>query len=190
MNKWKSQRSINYHVNYSAPLASTAGALFTPNTYFHIFFRYLKTVALIILNKTENHEEDLCLKIYALILAILICYFNLQHLKKHKILDQAQNQLCTAERDCVKDQTNQHLHAEKRMFCKVLCHVFVPSSGLDENNIKGAFYPKPFLILFPSLSYSRAHPISRTSVSHLLVSYATYDMRHILLLILIIFIYT
>ncbi len=130
---------------------------------------------------------------------ILICYFNLQHLKKHKILDQAQNQLCTAERDRIKDQTNQHLHAEKRMFCKVLCHVFVPSSGLDENNIKGAFYPgaplaplypKPFLILFPSLSCSRAHPISRTSASHLLMSYATYDMRQILLLILIIFIYT
>ncbi len=27
------------------------------------------------------------------------------------------------------------------MFWEVLCHVFVPSSGLDENNIKGAFYP-------------------------------------------------
>ncbi len=51
--------------------------------YFYIFFRYLKTVALIILNKTENHKEDLCLKIYALILAILICYLNLQHFKKH-----------------------------------------------------------------------------------------------------------
>ncbi len=33
------------------------------------------------------------------------------------------------------------MHLEKRMFWKVLCHVFVPSSGLDENNIKGAFSP-------------------------------------------------
>ncbi len=32
-----------------------------------------------ILNKTDNHKEDICLKIYALILAILICYLNLQH---------------------------------------------------------------------------------------------------------------
>ncbi len=72
----------------TAPLAPTAGALFTPNTillpqipYFYISFRYLKAAALISLNKTENHE-DLCLKIYALILAILICYLNLQHFKK------------------------------------------------------------------------------------------------------------
>ncbi len=35
--------------------------------YFYIFFRYLKNVTLIILNKTENHKEDLCLKIYAFI---------------------------------------------------------------------------------------------------------------------------
>ncbi len=34
-----------------------------------------------------------------------------------------------------------HVHIEKRMFWKVLSHVFVPSSGLDENNIKGAFSP-------------------------------------------------
>ncbi len=47
----------------------------------------IKTVALIFLNKTEN-GYDLCLKIYAFILAILICYLNLQHFKKHKILDQ------------------------------------------------------------------------------------------------------
>ncbi len=50
VNKWKSQPSINYHVNYGAPLAPTAGAI----PYFYIFFRYLKTVALIIVNKTEN----------------------------------------------------------------------------------------------------------------------------------------
>ncbi len=42
--------------------------------------------------------------------------------------------------DHVKDQTNIHVHLEKRMFWKVLRHVFVPSSGLEENNIKGAFY--------------------------------------------------
>ncbi len=51
--------------------------------YFHIFFRYLKTIALIILNKTEN-RKDLSLKIYAFILAILIRYLNLQHLKNYK----------------------------------------------------------------------------------------------------------
>ncbi len=71
------------------PLAPTAGALFTPNTILlHILSLFKKTVALIILNKTENHKEDLCLKIYALSLVILICYLNLQHFKKHKILDQ------------------------------------------------------------------------------------------------------
>ncbi len=32
------------------------------------------------------------------------------------------------------------------MFWKVLGHVFVPSSGLDENNIKGAFYPGALLV--------------------------------------------
>ncbi len=54
---------------------------------FYIFY-VLLFVALIILNKTENHKEDLCLKIYALILVILICYLNLQHCKKkHEILD-------------------------------------------------------------------------------------------------------
>ncbi len=35
---------------------------------YNILFRYLKTIALIILNKTENHKD----KIYAFILAILI----------------------------------------------------------------------------------------------------------------------
>ncbi len=45
---------------------------------------------------------------------------------------------------------NIHAHLEKRMFWKVLRHVFVPSSGLDENNIKGAFnhvvpYPRQLL---------------------------------------------
>ncbi len=44
--------------------------------------------ALIIWSKTGNHKDDVCLKIYAFIFAILICYLNLQHLKKHKILDQ------------------------------------------------------------------------------------------------------
>ncbi len=54
-----------------------------------MFFHYLQITALIILNKTENHKEDrYCLKINILILAFLICYLNLQHLKKHKILDQ------------------------------------------------------------------------------------------------------
>ncbi len=62
------------------------------------------------------------------------------------------NQLCTAARDCVKDQTNLHVHLEKRMLWKVLWHIFVPSSGLGENNIKGAFYPgAPLALLYPIL---------------------------------------
>ncbi len=32
-------------------------------------------------NKTDNHKEDIRLKIYAFILVILICYLNLQHKK-------------------------------------------------------------------------------------------------------------
>ncbi len=43
------------------------GRFLPHNPYLHVFFRYLKTIALIILNKTENHKEDLCLKIYAFI---------------------------------------------------------------------------------------------------------------------------
>ncbi len=57
-------------------------------------------------------------------------------------IKKAQKQLCAAACDRVKDQINLHKHLEKRMFMKVLRHIFVPSSGLDEkNNIKGAFYP-------------------------------------------------
>ncbi len=44
------------------------------------------------------------------------------------------------------------------MFCKVQRHIFVPSSGLDETNIKGAFYPGgplaplyPIVIIFTSI---------------------------------------
>ncbi len=64
--------------------SKSRGALYPKYLLLHILFVIFKSVALIILNKTENHKEDLCLKIYALILAILICYLNLQHLKKHK----------------------------------------------------------------------------------------------------------
>ncbi len=45
-----------------------------------------------------------------------------------------------------------HVHLEKQMFWKVLRHVFVPSNGLDENYIKGAFYPRVHLSpLYPTL---------------------------------------
>ncbi len=74
---------------------------------------------------------------------------NLQHLKKHQILYQVSTEstLC----DCIKDQPHLHVHLEKRMFLKVLCHVFVPSSGLEENNVKGAFYPRvPLAPLYPN----------------------------------------
>ncbi len=47
--------------------------VFYPKYYpFTYSFYYLKAVALIILNKTENHKE-----------MILICYLNLQHCKKN-----------------------------------------------------------------------------------------------------------
>ncbi len=43
-----------------------------------------------------------------------------------------------------------HMYLEKQMFWKLLSHVFVPSSGLEENNIKGAFYPvAPLAPLYP-----------------------------------------
>ncbi len=36
------------------------------------------------------------------------------------------------------------------MFWKVLRHVFVPFSGLEENNIEGTFYPRaPLALLYP-----------------------------------------
>ncbi len=41
------------------------------------------------------------------------------------------------------------MHLEKEMIWKVLHHVFVPSSGLEENNIKGAFYPVvPYIYIY------------------------------------------
>ncbi len=40
------------------------------------------------------------------------------------------------------------------MFWKVLRHVFVPSSGLDENNIKGTFYSEvPLAPLYPNIEH-------------------------------------
>ncbi len=51
----------------TASLAPTAGAFLPQIPYFYILFRYLKTVALIILNKTENHKDEICQKIYAFI---------------------------------------------------------------------------------------------------------------------------
>ncbi len=54
--------------------------------------------------------------------------------------------------DRVKDQKNIHVHIEKRMFWKVLSHVFVPSSGLDENNIKVVFSCLPELDMFPPVA--------------------------------------
>ncbi len=63
---------------------SLKGCFLPQIPYFHIFFRYFKTVAFIILSKTESHKEDLCLQIHALILAILICCLNRQHFKHIK----------------------------------------------------------------------------------------------------------
>ncbi len=40
-------------------LAPTAGALFNPNTILLHILSLFKAVVLIILNKTENHKEDL-----------------------------------------------------------------------------------------------------------------------------------
>ncbi len=66
----------------------TAGVFFYPNTILLHILSIFKTVDLIILNKTENHQDVVCLKIYALILAILICYLNLQHLKNIGLVSQ------------------------------------------------------------------------------------------------------
>ncbi len=74
---WCPQMEKSAIVNYCAPLAPTAEALFTPNT---VLLHSLWLIQL--LNKTENHK-DICLKIYASIWAILICYLILQHLKKY-----------------------------------------------------------------------------------------------------------
>lgn len=40
------------------------------------------------------------------------------------------------------------------MFWKMLRHIFVPSNGLDEHNIKGTFYPKaPLAPLYLYVSF-------------------------------------
>ncbi len=83
---------------------------------------------------------------YAFILAILI--YNIK--KKTHIRSSKYDELCAAARDRAKDQTNVNVHLEKQMFWKVPLYVFVPYSGLDENNIKGAFYPEaPLGLLYP-----------------------------------------
>ncbi len=66
VNKWKVSDLLIIKL-ITASLAPTAGAFLLQIPYFYIFFRYLKTVALIILNKTENHKDEICLKIYAFI---------------------------------------------------------------------------------------------------------------------------
>ncbi len=65
------------------PSAPTAGALFTPKTIQHILSLF-KNYCFNYLKQPENHK-DLSLKIYTLILAILIRYLNLQHLKTTNI---------------------------------------------------------------------------------------------------------
>ncbi len=48
---------------YLAP--NSRGRFLPHKPYFHILFCYLKTFALTILSKTQNHKDDICLKIYA-----------------------------------------------------------------------------------------------------------------------------
>ncbi len=45
----------------TVPLAPTAGARFTTNPILINILSLFKTVSLIMLDKTENHKEDLCL---------------------------------------------------------------------------------------------------------------------------------
>ncbi len=65
-----------------------------------------------------------------------------------------------------------HVHLEKGMFWKVLSHIFVPSSGLDENNIKGAFYPGALLAqLYPNIGLGCPQNVSvkfQPKIDHLL----------------------
>ncbi len=47
------------------------------------------------------------------------------------------------------------------MFWKVLRHIFVPSSGLEENNIKGAFYPEaPLACCTLPICYTNYHVLN------------------------------
>ncbi len=62
-----------------APLAAIGGRFLPQKPYFHVLFCYSKTFALIILSETENHKDDVCLKIYTFILEILICNLNLHN---------------------------------------------------------------------------------------------------------------
>jgi len=36
------------------------------------------------------------------------------------------DQLCAAACDHIKDETKIHMHLKKRIFLKMLCHIFVP----------------------------------------------------------------
>ncbi len=73
----------------------------------------------------------------------------LKHFTKRKLLDQVSTD--STLHCCVNDNKNKNIHVylEKLMFWKVLSLVFVPSSGLDENKIKGAssqLYPIQYIL--------------------------------------------
>ncbi len=101
-----------------APLAPTAGVLFTPKNILSHSLSLFKNVALIILSKTENHKDDVSLKIYALIWVLLFCYLNLQHRSSR-----AESTLLCCAWSCQRSELKMHL--EKRMFKKVLHHVYI-----------------------------------------------------------------
>ncbi len=60
VNKWKVTHLLIMML-MTVPLAPTAGVRFTPNTILINIISLFKTVSLIILDKTKNHKEDLCL---------------------------------------------------------------------------------------------------------------------------------
>ncbi len=139
VNKWKSQASINYHVNYCAHSDPTAGALFTPIPYFYIFFRYL----IRFLNYLKQNWkllrrhlfQNICMNLSDSHLRLKSTTFK----KKYEILDQVSTK--SALRCCMhsKIRTNIQVHLESGCFGNISTPRFVPSSDLEENNIKAPF---------------------------------------------------
>jgi len=50
---------------------------------------------------------------------LVTCWYNI-------LAQRSTDQLCAAACDHIKDQTKIHMHLKKRIFLKMLCHIFVP----------------------------------------------------------------
>ncbi len=130
VNKWKSQVSINYHINYCAHSDPTAGALFTPNT---ILLRILSLFKYGFFNYLKQNWKLLRRHLFQNIsLNLSDSHLRLKSTTFKKIwnIRSSKHKICFALLHAFKDQTNIRVHLEKWMFWKhfyttFLCHLVI-----------------------------------------------------------------